>query len=313
MEKLKHKLTHVLKYGQITRSFCAFQERPRMMPVMTVRHGRSTNNVLLDNLCQKMDNKEITFEEFEKLWVQNRSDDPDLTSVGKEEAESLSKWLKSSNITDTKHLFIFCSPFKRTLDTTYGLTSHLSKKDYTVMVHPDIYETGGCWTRGSNDERSGPGSCFTAKQISDRFHYDVSMLNQNGGWYQGGWENDLHAMKRARRVVKWIKSGEMKNLVHNNYEERKRREGGQEKEFMCIMVMHAHFINQVTKELLVINDDKSLFSSKYNSFHEQHVNFRTENTATSLFNIADDGKVIVQWISSAEHLGHSAEYLLSKM
>ena len=278
---------------------------PNSLSVLTVRHGRSTNNNLLERLYQ---DKSLTPSAMETKWLQQRSHDPKLTSLGEHEAIQLGTWLQSSKITHSKHLIVFTSPFKRTLDTTAGIVSSLHKADYTVVAHPDIFETGGVYSTSATGERTGPGQCLTAAEIRTQFQYDVSLLPRQGQWYTSGWEDDAAACNRAKRVAAWMKT-EMKAVVDGL---RKTKEKDDTRGVLVLMVMHAHFINQLTKELCTIQDDPLLFSKSSNTFAAQPMNFITPNTATNLFSLSG-GKVAVHWISSTQHLGHSSQYLLSHL
>ena len=278
--------------------------------IMTVRHGRSTNNDILEDLfIQEMDDQ-ITSEDRERLWLKNRVHDPDLTQTGKEEAIKLSQWLKNSNITTVKRLIVFTSPFKRTLDTTSGLLSLLNSKNYSVIVHPELYETGGVYSTGSKGERTGPGQCLSAKEISTNFSdYDVSMLPITGQWYTKGWENDQESMARGTRIANWMKSKDIRHTIAATAAPDDTRD------VLVLMVMHGSIINHIQKAILGIKENKELYTTTTSNNYgkNQLVNFGTANTATSLFTISG-GQVGVQWIGSTIHLGlDSKRTILSRI
>ena len=72
------------------------QAHIRGIPVIFVRHGQSTNNTILEPLFMKEARGEITRDERERLWGENRVDDPELTGKGVKEARALGKYLKEA-------------------------------------------------------------------------------------------------------------------------------------------------------------------------------------------------------------------------
>ena len=60
--------------------------------------------------------------------------------------------------------------------------------------------------------------------------------------------------------------------------------------------------------------DPSKDQPRANGALDQPSRFSTANTATSMFQILSESKqVVVQWIASTEHLGHTSEQRLGKL
>ena len=100
------------------------------MRVLIVRHGESTNNVLMHEVLQCM--QDDGFAVAEARWLMERSDDPPLTQKGKSEAQELADHLVASGPAHPMH--IYCSPFLRTCQTAWplfqsGLASRVTIKD----------------------------------------------------------------------------------------------------------------------------------------------------------------------------------------
>jgi broad specificity phosphatase PhoE len=292
--------------------------------ILTVRHGRSTNNDILEQLYQRHASGEITEHELEQTWLRTRTTDPNLTKLGQEEAIKLGCWIKDSNIVATRRLLIFTSPFKRTLDTTAGILSSLSattnNDDVEVVVHPFIYETGGVYVSSSEGRRVGPGKCMTASEISQSFpNYDVSLLPSKGPWYISSWENDATTNKRAVKMARWMKGSDHSSQQELSFLPGLRQfidatsKAGDQRGVLVLMVMHGDFINHLTKALCNIQNEDAYFGKDKNVFENQPVNIRSANTATSLFSIARSGHVAVSWMSSTQHLGHTARERMSRL
>ena len=267
------------------------QAHIRGIPVIFVRHGQSTNNTILEPLFMKEARGEITRDERERLWGENRVDDPELTGKGKTEARALGKYLKEAlNFGESKsrNLHIYTSAFKRTLDTTKGIIESFDADEYKVQVRPDIFETGGVYIINDKNLRDGPGKCFSAADISSLYKgYDTSLLPVQGPWYVDGWENDTKSRERAYKVSNWIKSDEFRNM-HNSH--------------FVVFVMHGNFIDHLQKAILNIPGDPNLDSSTTNDHNVQAVSFGTPNSATSLFTIFGNGRVSCRHIGGVDHL-----------
>jgi broad specificity phosphatase PhoE len=170
------------------------------MRILIVRHGLSTNNVVMHDIGAM----DVSVTEANRLWMDRRVDDPELTERGKEEAEEFGAYYSRILAESGSAIKIYCSPFWRTLQTALPLAKAVS--GVHVVVQPDIYEIGGVYTNGANGEKTGPGKQLTAAEVKEMFPlYDVSRLPE-GGWYTGGHETDEMAVERLEGVVTWLKS-----------------------------------------------------------------------------------------------------------
>ena len=110
--------------------------------VLLVRHGESTNNVVMRRLFARRSREALAPREFERAWLRERVTDPDLTETGVREARQLGNWLSRAGVA-SRRLLVYTSPFKRTLDTTRGILDGLGGSPKArVIVHTYIYETG---------------------------------------------------------------------------------------------------------------------------------------------------------------------------
>ena len=190
------------------------QSHIRGIPVMFVRHGQSTNNVILEPLLAQEAHGKISREDVETKFRKERVDDPPLTKTGVVEAKQLGKHLKKALVFNESGVVQFyTSPFKRTLDTTKYMLESFQTKEYNVTVHPDIFESGGVYMIDDHNRRVGPGKCYSANDIANIYKgYNVSLLPEDGQWYVDGWEHDGKSRMRAQKVATWIKSTEFVEL-----------------------------------------------------------------------------------------------------
>ena len=199
-------------------------------------------------------------------------------------------WLRTATeFNVSSRVVVFTSAFKRTLDTTAAITRELRQRP-EVIVHPEIFETGGVYTDGVGGTRVGPGKCMSATEIATLFGYTTSRLPSVGQWYTSGWEPDGESRKRAGRVAQWLTSTGFRAEVG---------EGS-----LVVMVTHAHFIDHLSKALLRIPDDPTLDPPKKNDPGKQAIFFATPNTATTLLQVTEHGQVVVRWVNRVDHLGN---------
>ena len=163
------------------------QAHLRGIPVLFVRHGQSATNVLWESLMEKITKENVPRSEVERLWGEVHIDDPDLTKKGADEAVQLGNYIRGGLDWLGRTLRFYTSPFKRTLDTTDNITKAFSKEQYDVLVHPQIYETGGVYYINKQNLRDGPGKCFSRPDIERLYGYDASALPAEGPWYASGW------------------------------------------------------------------------------------------------------------------------------
>ena len=237
--------------------------------IFFIRHGESENNIIEDVLIENKN--KITKKKMLNIIKKKRKSDPNLTTKGVSQSKKLGRYLKK-NIDVNKKFRIYTSPFKRALDTTYNLLKPFKKKNYEVIVHPEIFENGGVYYINSQNKNIGSQECLSSSDIYEKYGYNVDLLLKKGPWYNKKWENEKESMKRVKKIVKWIKSIKFKKENYDN---------------LVIFVMHADFINDLQKKLLNINDS--------------HVYFDILNTSFSCFELHNQS-IKVDCISNVEHL-----------
>jgi 2,3-bisphosphoglycerate-dependent phosphoglycerate mutase len=153
-----------------------------MMELYLIRHAESTNNA------------RPTYE---------RVEDPDLTSVGRLQAEHLANWLATLKIDA-----LITSPFRRTLQTAavvLDVTSH------RLDIWHNVYERGGCF-RGYDEATLAGAMGMGRAQIlaamgrhAERCLLDETILDS--GWWGGkDRETDDQAKCRAMEVCRRLES-----------------------------------------------------------------------------------------------------------
>mmetsp|Transcript_35433 Transcript_35433/g.101856 ORF Transcript_35433/g.101856 Transcript_35433/m.101856 type:complete len:255 (+) Transcript_35433:47-811(+) len=208
--------------------------------LMLVRHGQSMNNVVQERIGPMLQRGDITAEEFTRLWMSERVDDPDLSSKGKAEAEKLGQyyaaWLRKEGVGAK----LYASAMVRACQTIQPLSEALG---IGAQVRPDIFEVGGIYSSDS-EGRPAPGKTNTAAELQALFPtYDVQAVAEvaNGGmWYTQGHESRQEAIQRANTVSAWLKSPALAAEVNGD---------------VAFMVMHADFLNLLCKELLGTKTD----------------------------------------------------------
>jgi broad specificity phosphatase PhoE len=247
------------------------------MKILVVRHGLSTNNVVMHEIG-KMG---VSTSEANRMWMDRRVDDPELTDRGKKEAEEFGAYYSRVFSEAGTSIKIYCSPFWRTLQTALPLANSVS--GVHVVVQPDIYEIGGVYTNGVNGDKTGPGKHLSADEIKQMFPlYDVVRLPE-GNWYTGGHETDVMAMERLERVVIWLKSPELHAEVGNS---------------LLVLVVHGAFINLLFRSLLRMGNNSGPLNESGAT-----LSFSMPNTGTSLVEIPEPGaEARVHWIGRTDHL-----------
>lgn len=146
-----------------------------MTEILLIRHGQSANNAGPD---------------------EERVCDPDLTSLGKRQAQIAADFLSQRTLT---HLY--CSPFLRSLETTLPIASATG---LTPKVRPDIFEVGGCYSGHLAVGREGePG--MGAQQIKQAYPgWEVDNAISEAGWWGRPYETDEQADARAASVSRWL-------------------------------------------------------------------------------------------------------------
>jgi len=143
------------------------------MPVLLIRHAQSVNNSLPE---------------------EQRSDDPGLTELGREQSRRL-----AARLVGWQPERLLTSAFRRTLETTAAVAEATGLQPEVVV---DLHEQGGCQAGASPEVYEGrPG--LTRDEIVDQFGDWVlpESIDEEGWWKCRRWERPDEAEERARRVA----------------------------------------------------------------------------------------------------------------
>ena len=217
--------------------------RKEHLNVYLVRHGESTNNVLAKRVETAYADGTMSLEAAREEWFAQRSDDPDLTPKGENQAELLAQVLAPELKQGGNRAVLVASPMTRALRTAQPLAKALGQG---VLVHPLMFENGGCYGLAEGGEFV-PGKGRTAEEIRDEFGsvYDTSMLPAEGSWNGDKGREDLsEATARAHIAASWTMSKHALELSAG-------KEG--EKRAAIVIVCHADFIDTYLGQLLAVN------------------------------------------------------------
>lgn len=146
--------------------------------ILLIRHAQSANNALPEP---------------------ERVPDPALTPLGQRQAELLATGLAKYVLPISE---LYCSPFKRSLDTTLAISRRLG---LVPTIRADIYEQGGCYSGYESGKLRGePGMCCNVLgQCYPQWIIDPSIGPH--GWNAGREYESFHEVTgRARRVNQWL-------------------------------------------------------------------------------------------------------------
>ena len=160
--------------------------------ILLIRHAQSANNALPES---------------------QRVPDPGLTDLGQRQAQRLADGIKRFPVTQ-----LYCSPFRRSLDTTRPCSEALK---LTPSVDSDIYEQGGCYSGHIPGQLRGAPGMNRAELQKDYPNWAICQTIGSQGWNHGReYETEHQAIERARRVAhrltnRWLSEfpGEMAALV----------------------------------------------------------------------------------------------------
>lgn len=143
------------------------------MTVLLIRHAQSVNNSLPE---------------------EQRSDDPGLTELGRDQARRL-----AARLVEWQPERLLTSAFRRTLETTSAVADATGLTPELVV---DLHEQGGCQAGPSPEVYQGcPG--MTRDEIVSEFG-DWTLpgsIDQDGWWKCRRWERPDEAEERARLVA----------------------------------------------------------------------------------------------------------------
>jgi 2,3-bisphosphoglycerate-dependent phosphoglycerate mutase len=226
------------------------------MELYIIRHGQSTNNALEDN--------------------QQRSYDPELTELGKEQAAALATYLERT--VETNHArhtigqhinWLYCSPMCRALQTAAPISRALG---IDPEIHTGIHEHGGIYLDHENGSVGYSG--MTRSEMLARFpNYALPDHITEAGWWTGAKESYIACQSRAadfaRQLHEWAT--------------------GQHKDDTVAIITHGTFIDCLLKALL-------------HGTHVDHCHYRHHNTAVTRVAFVRENYLYVYFMNRLDHL-----------
>lgn len=154
------------------------------MHLLLIRHGQSENNAFAAQSVE--------------TYQQGRKPDPELTELGRRQAQALGKWIGSVSPRPTK---LYASPMMRTIQTADPVAEAL---DLPIIINDLIFERPGPVQIVDGVETGHPGSPRSAlSAITDRAVFPESITEE--GWREARIETAAEAADRAGRIAKWIR------------------------------------------------------------------------------------------------------------
>ena len=236
---------------------------PSKMQLYLVRHGESTNN--------RLAHQGLSFADY----VAQRSADPDLTDIGRRQAQLVAEHLTGDGRPEKGIDRLYVSPMWRALQTAQPLAEALG---ISATVRVDIFEHGGVFTGHPKGNDLTPAPGMTRGEMLDGFPgFGLVEEITETGWYQGGWETieecDARAKDVAALVKEWAEEADGETIA---------------------MVSHGTFMDRLLKALIDAPGN--------NGFYFYHY-----NTAYTRVNFLDDGRRVVHFTNQTPHLTTDAK------
>lgn len=156
------------------------------MRIYYIRHGQSYNNAL-----QLETNSRI-----------GRKADPDLTTIGRQQAEVLAAFLQDHH---EEHPIdnLYCSLMQRAIQTAIPVA-----RDLKLPLHGlyDSHESGGLYLDDHETNEPVGQAGTTPEDLRTRYPQLILPENLNEeGWWSRPWETVAERVTRAQRLVKDLK------------------------------------------------------------------------------------------------------------
>ena len=211
------------------------------MKLFFVRHGQSENNALWTNTRSNL----------------NRVSDPQLTDVGRKQAEAAADFLYSQlRMDDPKtndqsfkyegeEVRIYCSLMDRAIQTGSIISQKLS---LPLKAHLDIHENGGLYSEDPlTTERTGaPGR--NPKELQSTYPDLILPEGINlDGWWNRPFEERETRRVRAKRVL-----NEFKDRYGNS-------------DAILIVITHGGFYNYLLRAAFELRDDTEIWFDLFNA------------------------------------------------
>jgi len=162
-----------------------------------VRHAQSFNNAVKIAAVQKYGDSENP--EAKAYWLEHRSADPDLSDLGRQQAQHLGDRL-AAELVGRSTTFV-CTPMRRTYQTIEPTLVALGVSDPDrVLCHAKFYEHGGAHNQGV----AVPGA--TKAEMEGRHPLRCVDFPEAAGWHehQDGHETWEEFNTRIRHAKRWL-------------------------------------------------------------------------------------------------------------
>ncbi len=230
-----------------------------------IRHGQSENNALWDDTGSSS----------------GRSDDPELTKTGHEQARLLAEYIAKidnqaradgKNGEPKRDFFGFTHLYTSLMVRSVATATYLSKAlNLPLVAWPEIHECGGIYLDGEEEGvrlgRPGKSRSYFVKNYRDLI---LPETVEETGWWNRPWEPDEERPLRAQRVLATLLE----------------RHGG--KDDRVAVVSHGAFYNELVRAMLKIGDRSTWFLMY--------------NTAISRFDFYEGGEITVVYQNRTDHL-----------
>lgn len=240
------------------------------MELYLIRHGQSVNNALMEDQVRRVA-------------------DPELTEIGKQQAEHLAQYFATKPNIDQlvrypmeaperqqhypfKFTHLYCSAMHRALQTTYPIARTMGVK---TEVWIDIHEHGGIYLKQEGVATGYGGRVRT--QIATEFPDFIlpETITEEGWWTPTSGEEDLaSAQGRAIRVAAALKLRATNEATMNE---------------TIALVSHGTFMDALLKAMF-----NNLPSS---DFYHTHY-----NTAVTRIDIRQNAETLIRYINRVDHL-----------
>jgi len=209
--------------------------------IVLIRHGESLNNIIYDEIRARF-GADVKAEVVEDEEGKMRRPDPGLSDRGMKQAQRLGQFFgagfdKALNPIEGARLGrvqgsrqpsegekkhgasvvpwqVWTSPMQRALVTTREMIRAMGQQEVVVRVHPELYESGGCYEHGCGL----PGA--TKSEILSEFPEFVCEPGMDEGWYHGrpSMETNDEFMTRMDRVAAWLRAQQQHVVlvIHGN-------------------------------------------------------------------------------------------------
>jgi hypothetical protein len=183
-----------------------------------IRHAESRNNEVYRNARYIYRGGTPDFDEdgWNNYVGTNRSSDPELSEIGSQQAENLSKFLVPHLANQASQpVRIITSPMRRTMatikPTLHGLQKNNEDATAQVIVHGFYFESEGCHTHDKPEEGMNPAQIteFLKENSTDEKNSNLQFVgfpDPNKGWYCKGKGAETRAQSeiRAAKFYLWL-------------------------------------------------------------------------------------------------------------